>query len=76
MVAQSKATEVLDVLKTAADSREVESKLLHLLGPSCFTFIKTLRQYRNMSKYYQHPTLHPMLVFTVTLHFFAITLYL
>lgn len=50
MVAQSKATEVLDVLKTASDSREVESKLLHLLGPSCFNFIKTLRQHRNMSE--------------------------
>ena len=52
MVAQSKATEVLDVLKTASDSREVESKLLHLLGPSCFNFIKTLRQHRNMSEFY------------------------
>ena len=51
MVAQSKATEVLDVLKTALDSREVEGKLLHLLGPACFTFIKTLRQHRNMSEY-------------------------
>ena len=55
MVAQSKATEVLDVLKTASDSREVESKLLHLLGPSCFNFIKTLRQHRNMSEFYNAP---------------------
>jgi len=51
MVAQSKATEVLDILKTASDAREVESKLVHLLGFTCFTFIKTLRQHRSMSEY-------------------------
>ncbi|XP_067928050.1 U5 small nuclear ribonucleoprotein 200 kDa helicase-like [Watersipora subatra] len=51
MVAQSKASEVLHALKTALDSREVEGKLLHLLGPACFTFIKTLRQHRNMILY-------------------------
>jgi len=50
-MAQSKAKEVLDILKTASDDRETETKLVILLDVSHFEFIKVLRQHRNMILY-------------------------
>lgn len=50
-MAQSKAKEVLDILKNAADDRETETKLVILLDVSHFEFIKVLRQHRNMILY-------------------------
>ena len=46
MVSQKKANEVLDILKTAADDRDCENKLVILLGFDQFNFIKMLRQNR------------------------------
>ncbi|XP_076460821.1 U5 small nuclear ribonucleoprotein 200 kDa helicase-like [Babylonia areolata] len=46
--AQTKAREVLEILKTAGDDRECENKLVMLLGVTQFEFIKVLRQYRQM----------------------------
>lgn len=46
--AQTKAREVLDILKTAGDDRECENKLVMLLGVTQFEFIKVLRQHRQM----------------------------
>nr|KAG5691791.1 hypothetical protein BaRGS_003187 [Batillaria attramentaria] len=46
--AQTKAREVLDILKTAGDDRECENKLVMLLGVTQFDFIKILRQHRQM----------------------------
>lgn len=51
MVAQTKANEVLDILKNASDNREVETRLVALLGYNSFHFIKTLTQQRNMILY-------------------------
>lgn len=48
--AQSKVREVLDILKKANDEREVENKLVLLLGFDQFEFIKLLRSNRQMSK--------------------------
>ncbi|BFY98347.1 hypothetical protein BsWGS_01387 [Bradybaena similaris] len=50
-VAQSKANEVLEILKTAGDDREAETKLVMLLDVSHFEFIKVLRQHRQMILY-------------------------
>lgn len=49
--AQTKAREVIDVLKTANDDRECENKLVMLLGVTQFEFIKILRQYRQIILY-------------------------
>ena len=51
MVAQTRAGEVLDILKEATDDREAENKLVILLGFTQFEFIKVLRQYRQMVLY-------------------------
>ena len=50
-MAQTKAGEILDILKTASDDREVENQLVLLLGFTQFAFIKTIRQYRSMILY-------------------------
>ncbi|KAK9891555.1 hypothetical protein WA026_015516 [Henosepilachna vigintioctopunctata] len=51
MISQAKAAEVLNVLKDAADDRECENKLVHLLGFNCFGFIKLLMKDRQMIFY-------------------------
>uniref|UniRef100_V5HTE9 U5 small nuclear ribonucleoprotein 200 kDa helicase n=2 Tax=Ixodes ricinus TaxID=34613 RepID=V5HTE9_IXORI len=51
VVAQTKAGEVLDILKTAVDDRDVENQLVLLLGFNQFDFIKVLRQHRQMILY-------------------------
>ncbi|CAN8000338.1 unnamed protein product [Ixodes hexagonus] len=51
VVAQTKAGEVLDILKTAVDDRDVENQLVLLLGFNQFDFIKVLRQHRQMVLY-------------------------
>jgi pre-mRNA-splicing helicase BRR2 len=50
-VAQTKAQEILDVLKKAQDERDVENQLVLLLGFNQFDFIKLLRQNRDMILY-------------------------
>lgn len=50
MISQAKAAEVLNVLKSAGDDREVENQLVMLLGYNCFDFIKLLKKHRHMSK--------------------------
>jgi len=51
MQAQTKTKEVLEVLRTSADNREVENQLVLLLGFNKFDFIKILRQHRQMILY-------------------------
>ncbi|XP_023931317.1 U5 small nuclear ribonucleoprotein 200 kDa helicase-like [Lingula anatina] len=48
MVAQAKAGEVLEILKSSSDDREAENQLVVLLGFNQFDFIKVLRQHRQM----------------------------
>nr|XP_027194673.1 U5 small nuclear ribonucleoprotein 200 kDa helicase-like [Dermatophagoides pteronyssinus] len=48
VAAQSKAAEVLKILKTARDDHEVEIQLIVLLGFDLFDFIKLLRHNRQM----------------------------
>lgn len=43
VIAQGKAAEVLEILKTAVDGREVEDRLIHLLGYDQFDLIRLLR---------------------------------
>ncbi|XP_061184302.1 U5 small nuclear ribonucleoprotein 200 kDa helicase-like isoform X1 [Saccostrea echinata] len=50
-MAQTKAGEVLQILKTAGDDREAENQLVMLLGFDMFDFIKVLRQHRQMILY-------------------------
>ncbi len=50
-MAQTKAQEILDVLKKAQDERDVENQLVLLLGFNQFDFIKLLRQNRDMVLY-------------------------
>jgi pre-mRNA-splicing helicase BRR2 len=49
--AKLKAQEVLEILKTASDDRELENQLVILLGYDQFDFIKTLRTHRQMILY-------------------------
>ncbi|KAF8792805.1 U5 small nuclear ribonucleoprotein 200 kDa helicase-like [Argiope bruennichi] len=51
VIAQTKAGEVLEILKTAVDDRDVENQLVLLLGYNQFEFIKVLRQHRQMILY-------------------------
>ncbi|XP_074640358.1 U5 small nuclear ribonucleoprotein 200 kDa helicase-like [Tubulanus polymorphus] len=51
MVAQTRAGEVLEILKNASDDREAENQLVMLLGFTQFEFIKVLRQHRQMILY-------------------------
>lgn len=50
-MAQTKAGEVLQTLKSASDDREAENQLVMLLGFDMFDFIKVLRQHRQMILY-------------------------
>ncbi|KAK3589739.1 hypothetical protein CHS0354_021060 [Potamilus streckersoni] len=50
-MAQTKAGEVLEILKNSSDDREVENQLVFLLGVTSFDFIKVLRQHRQMILY-------------------------
>lgn len=51
MVSQSKAADVLKILKDAADERDCENQLVLLLGYDCFDFIKQLKLNRQMILY-------------------------
>ncbi|KAK2712756.1 U5 small nuclear ribonucleoprotein 200 kDa helicase-like [Artemia franciscana] len=51
MVSQQKASEVLDILKAAEDEREMENKLVMLLGFESFDFIKILKKQRYLILY-------------------------
>ncbi|XP_054164003.1 U5 small nuclear ribonucleoprotein 200 kDa helicase-like [Oppia nitens] len=51
VVAQSKAAEVLNILKVSRDDHEIENKLVDLLGFDQFDFIKVLRQNRSVILY-------------------------
>ncbi|GIY38374.1 u5 small nuclear ribonucleoprotein 200 kDa helicase [Caerostris extrusa] len=51
VIAQTRAGEVLEILKTAVDDRDVENQLVLLLGYNQFEFIKILRQHRQMILY-------------------------
>lgn len=51
VIAQTRAGEVMEILKTAVDDRDVENRLVLLLGYNQFTFIKILRQHRQMILY-------------------------
>ena len=50
-MSRSKSEEVLEVLKTASDERDLENKLVLLLGHDKFSIIKTVRKHRNMVLY-------------------------
>ncbi|MCL4126057.1 UNVERIFIED_CONTAM: hypothetical protein GTU68_057642 [Idotea baltica] len=49
--AQSKASDVMDILKTSKDDRECENRLVLNLGYDKFDFIKVLNKYRQMILY-------------------------
>lgn len=51
LVSQSKAEEVLSILKTSNDDRECENQLVLLLGYDCFDFIRILKKNRQMILY-------------------------
>lgn len=51
MVSQSKAADVLKILKDASDERDCENQLVLLLGYDCFDFIKQLKLNRQMILY-------------------------
>ncbi|CAH1783166.1 unnamed protein product [Owenia fusiformis] len=51
VIAQTKANEVLNILKASSDDREAENQLVVLLGFNQFDFIKILRQHRQMILY-------------------------
>ncbi|KAL0808656.1 hypothetical protein ABMA28_013091 [Loxostege sticticalis] len=46
MVSQGKSSEVLKALAEAADERDLENRLVLLLGYDCFSFVKLLNKYR------------------------------
>jgi len=48
---RSKSEEVLEILKSASDERELENKLMLLLGHDKFSFIRLLRKNRSMVLY-------------------------
>lgn len=51
MAAQAKAEEVLAILKTAAEERDLENRLVLLLGFRQFELIRQLREHRNLVLY-------------------------
>ncbi|XP_053622297.1 U5 small nuclear ribonucleoprotein 200 kDa helicase [Plodia interpunctella] len=51
MVSQAKASEVLKALAEAADDRDLENRLVLLLGYDCFEFVKTLNKHRHTILY-------------------------
>lgn len=50
-ISRSKSEEVLEVLKTASDERDLENKLVLLLGHDKFSIIKVVRKHRKMVLY-------------------------
>lgn len=46
MLSQAKSVEVLTALGDAADDRDLENRLVLLLGYDCFEFVKLLNKYR------------------------------
>ena len=48
VVSQEMAQKILDVLRNAADDRDLENKLVLLLGTQHFDMIRTLRKNRQM----------------------------
>lgn len=48
---RSKTEEVLEILKSAKDERELENKMMLLLGHDKFSFIRLLRKNKNMVLY-------------------------
>ncbi len=50
MDSQSKAKDVKNILKNAENTQECETQLVNLLGHECFSFIRTLKNHRHMSK--------------------------
>lgn len=51
VAAQAKAEEVLAILKTAAEERDLENRLVLLLGFRQFELIRQLREHRNLVLY-------------------------
>ncbi|XP_028042040.1 putative U5 small nuclear ribonucleoprotein 200 kDa helicase, partial [Bombyx mandarina] len=51
MLSQAKSTDVLKALAEAADDRDLENRLVLLLGYDCFDFVKILNKYRFMILY-------------------------
>ncbi|GBP32714.1 Putative U5 small nuclear ribonucleoprotein 200 kDa helicase [Eumeta japonica] len=51
MLSQAKSNEVIKALSEAADDRDLENRLVLLLGYDCFDFVKTLKKYRYMILY-------------------------
>lgn len=51
LVSQSKADEVLNILKDSSDDRDCENQMVLLLGYDCFDFIKILKKNRQMILY-------------------------
>ncbi|KAG5673800.1 hypothetical protein PVAND_003817 [Polypedilum vanderplanki] len=51
LVSQSKADEVLSILKNSNDDRDCENQMVLLLGYDCFDFIKILKKNRQMILY-------------------------
>lgn len=48
LISQSKADEVLSILKNSNDDRDCENQMVLLLGYDCFDFIKILKKNRQM----------------------------
>ena len=48
---RAKTEEVLEILKSAKDERELENKMMLLLGHDKFSFIRLLRKNKNMVLY-------------------------
>ncbi|KPJ04680.1 Putative U5 small nuclear ribonucleoprotein 200 kDa helicase [Papilio xuthus] len=46
MLSQAKSSEVMKALAEAADDRDLENRLVLLLGYDCFDFVKVLNKYR------------------------------
>ncbi|XP_045506046.1 putative U5 small nuclear ribonucleoprotein 200 kDa helicase isoform X2 [Colias croceus] len=51
MLSQAKSSEVLQALAEASDDRDLENRLVLLLGYDCFDFVKILNKYRYMILY-------------------------
>ncbi|XP_045489788.1 putative U5 small nuclear ribonucleoprotein 200 kDa helicase [Pieris rapae] len=51
MLSQAKSSEVLQALAEASDDRDLENRLVLLLGYDCFEFVKVLNKYRYMILY-------------------------
>lgn len=50
IVSQARAKDVYEILQSAVDDRDLENRLVVLLGVECFDFIKILKKRRFMSK--------------------------